>query len=57
MEKDIDTTLLSQQLTHYNLLTDIKRFFDEPVNTNARTYENIRKIATGQVGVTQQDVY
>ena len=25
-----------------------KNFFDQPINTDLKTYENIRKIATGQ---------
>ena len=25
-----------------------KNFFDQPINSNLKTYENIRKIATGQ---------
>ena len=29
-------------------MTDGKNFFDQPINSNLRTYENIRKIATGQ---------
>ena len=26
----------------------VKNFFDQPINNNFKTYENIRKIATGQ---------
>ena len=29
-------------------MTDGKNFFDQPRNSNIKTYENIRKIATGQ---------
>ena len=29
-------------------MIDGKNFFDQPVETNKVTYENIRKIATGQ---------
>ena len=29
-------------------MTDGKKFFDQPVNNDKITYENIRKIATGQ---------
>ena len=32
----------------YNVMTDGKNFFDQPVKNNKITYENIRKIATGQ---------
>ena len=29
-------------------MIDRKNFFDQPINSNIKTYENIRKIATGQ---------
>ena len=29
-------------------MIDSKNFFDQPINSNLKTYENIRKIATGQ---------
>ena len=29
-------------------MIDGKNFFDQPLNTDLKTYENIRKIATGQ---------
>ena len=29
-------------------MIDCKKFFDQPMNSNFKTYENIRKIATGQ---------
>ena len=32
----------------YNIVIDGKNFFDRPVNNNLITYDNIRKIATGQ---------
>ena len=32
----------------YNILIDGKNFFDQPINSELKTYENIRKIATGQ---------
>ena len=31
-----------------NVMTDGKNFFDQPINSNIKAYENIRKIATGQ---------
>ena len=31
-------------------MIDGKYFFDQPVNSKIKTYENIRKIATGQGG-------
>ena len=33
---------------HYNVIIDGLKFFDQPVKNNLRTYDNIRKIATGQ---------
>ena len=29
-------------------MIDGKNFFDQPINNNLKTYDNIRKIATGQ---------
>ena len=29
-------------------MIDGKKFFDQPINSNFKTYENIRNIATGQ---------
>ena len=29
-------------------MIDGRNFFDQPINNMAKTYENIRKIATGQ---------
>ena len=29
-------------------MIDVKKFFDQPINSIIKTYENIRKIATGQ---------
>ena len=33
---------------HNNVMIDGKNFFDQPINSELKTYENIRKIATGQ---------
>ena len=33
---------------YYNLMTDGKGFFNQPVESDMRTYDNIQKIATGQ---------
>ena len=50
--------LYKEQATYYipnvetkdcNVMVDRKSFFDQPVRNNKVTYENIRKIATGQV--------
>ena len=29
-------------------MIDVKNFFDQPINSNLKIYENIRRIATGQ---------
>ena len=31
-----------------NVMIDGKNFFDQPINSDLKTYENIRKINTGQ---------
>ena len=31
-----------------NVKTDVRSVFDQPINNNIKTYENIRKIDTGQ---------
>ena len=31
-----------------NVMIDVRNFFDQPINSMNKTYENIRKIATGQ---------
>ena len=36
------------ELKDYNVMIDGKNIFDQPINSNIKTYENIRKIATGQ---------
>ena len=36
------------EIKDYNVMTDGKNFFDQPVKNDKVTYENIRKIATGQ---------
>ena len=40
--------LLNGKIKDYNVMIDGKNFFDQPVKNNKVTYENIRKIATGQ---------
>ena len=32
----------------YNVMIDGKNFFDQPINSMTKTYENIRKTTTGQ---------
>ena len=36
------------EINDYNVMIDGKNFFDQPINSNLKTYENIRRIATGQ---------
>ena len=40
--------LVNGKIKDYNVMIDGKNFFDQPVKNNKVTYENIRKIATGQ---------
>ena len=36
------------QIKDYNIMINRENFFDQPIKNNKLTYENIRKIATGQ---------
>ena len=36
------------EIKDYNIMIDGRNFFDQPINSMSRTYENIRKIATGK---------
>ena len=36
------------EIKDYNVMTDGKNFFDQPINSDLKTYENIIKVATGQ---------
>ena len=36
------------EIKDYNAKIDHKNFFDQPINNDIKTYENIRKIAAGQ---------
>ena len=36
------------EIKDYNVMIDGKNFFDQPINSKLKTYENIRKIATGK---------
>ena len=35
-------------ITNYNVLIDGRNFYDQPINSLIRQYDEIRKIATGQ---------
>ena len=43
------------EIKDYNVMIDGRNFFDQPINSMNKTYENIRKIATGK-GETIQRV-
>ena len=36
------------EIKDYNVMIDGKNFFDQPINSMTKTYENIREVATGQ---------
>ena len=36
------------EIKDYNVMIDSRNFFDQPINSINKTYENIRKIATGK---------
>ena len=40
--------LLREEIKDYNVMIDGKNLFDQPVNSDLKTNENIRKIATSQ---------
>ena len=40
--------LAKVEIKDYNVMIDGRNFFDQPINSMNKTYENIRKIATGQ---------
>ena len=41
------------EIKDYNVMIDGKKFFEQSVKNNKVTYENIRKIATGQEMIMQ----
>ena len=36
------------EIKDYNVMIDVKKFFDQPISNMIKTYENIRKITIGQ---------
>ena len=40
--------VIKMKIKDYNIMMDGKNFFDQPINSDLKTYENIRKIATAQ---------
>ena len=40
--------LPTKEIKSYNVMIDRQNFFDQPIRNNLITYDNIRKIATGQ---------
>ena len=47
-EHDTEYFLGTVEIKNYNVMIDGQNFFDQPVKTDLITYDNIRKIATGQ---------
>ena len=43
-----DYYLPNVEIKDYNVMINGEKFFDQPIKNNKVTYENIRKIATGQ---------
>ena len=43
-----DYYLPKVEIKNYNVKINGKIFFDQPINNNTKTYENVRKIAMGQ---------
>ena len=37
------------EIKDYNVMIDGRNFFDQPINNDLKTYDNIRRIAAGQV--------
>ena len=51
-EDDLQRTSIKKYLPNvemkdYNVLIDVKNFFDQAIKNDNVTYENIRKVATG----------
>ena len=48
-DKEVRTkhALLTEEIK-YNVITDERNFFDQPTKNDFKTYDNIRKMATGQ---------
>ena len=40
--------LSTVEIKGYNVMIDRRNFFDQPIKNDLKTYDNIRKIATGQ---------
>ena len=36
------------EIKYYNVMIDSKNFFDQPIKSDLKTFDNIRKIATSQ---------
>ena len=36
------------QIKDYNVIIDGRNFFDQPIKNDLKTYDNIKKIVTGQ---------
>ena len=40
--------ILNVEIKYYNVIIDRRNFFDRPIKNDLKTYNNIRKMATGQ---------
>ena len=47
-EQVLEAYLPNVEIKNYNVIINGENFFDQPMKNNKVTYENIRKIATGQ---------
>ena len=43
-----NTKFLTAEIKYYNIMINDENFFNQPIKNNKVTYENIRKITTGQ---------
>ena len=39
---------MDEKIMNYNIMIDSKNFFDQPISSNSKAYENIRKSSAGQ---------
>ena len=47
IDKYTHNSLEKVEIKDYNVMIDRKNFFDQPVKSDMKTYDNIWKIATG----------
>ena len=49
IEQQVKSYASTVEIKDYKVKIDAKNFFDQPGKSDLRTYENIKKIATGQI--------